>query len=55
MLLFGGFTRTRSKLRLLYKCVRVVETVYPSSFHGSGIISCVCLAVSSLGSLILDI
>ena len=52
MLLFGGFTRTGSRLRFLYKCVRVTEKGYPPSFHGSGVIRSGCSVVSALGIFI---
>ena len=52
MLLSEGFTRTRRKLCLLYKCVRVTETSYCLFFFGSGSVRCVCCVVSTLGTLI---
>ena len=52
MLLSAGFTRTRSKLRVLYKCVRVAEKFYLPFFFGSDGVSFVPCVVLTLGILI---
>jgi len=52
MLLFWVFTRTRSKLRVLYKCVRVAEKFYLPFFFGSDGVRFVPCVVLTLGILI---